>query len=164
MSRKACSCSATRAPPTPRRPNWKARRGASRKWTSKPRKRNPFPPFMTSTLQRASLHQPPPWHRPDHAHCAAALRRRRGGQRRFGGSHHLHAYRLAHRLARRTGRGARLHQRDVRGGVRAGVAKPLPLTRDSAGRARGDPPHVGSGARRRAWRRIWTASNSRSTR
>jgi len=65
----------------------------------KQRKRNPAPPFTTSTLQQEARPQAGLQRAKDHACRAAAVRGRRH-RRGPGRSHHLYAHRLAQFVAR----------------------------------------------------------------
>ena len=75
--------------------------------TNKEKRRNPVPPFITSTLQQEGVAQAALQREAHHDAGAEAVRRHRTGRRRRGRFDHLHAYGFDARFKRRAGRSAR---------------------------------------------------------
>ena len=103
-------------------------------------RRNPFPPFTTSTLQQEASRKLGLRRHPHDADGPAALRGHRSG-RRDGRADHLYAHRRCRDFGRGDRRRARADRRRIRSEIPARRAARLPQPgQERAGSARGDPP------------------------
>jgi DNA topoisomerase-1 len=103
----------------------------------KERRSNPYPPFITSTLQQQAAAA---WiqRQAHHGRRAAAVRRRGSGRGRLRRPDHLYAYRFHAHCARGDRGGAGVYRQEAGEPVFAGAAQRVSLEEGCAGCARGD--------------------------